>query len=168
MLPLVFVISVAVVVSCDFRSGTAKEKMEKFSGSPTPPIPPVPTPTPVDPGDIVQVDTTVESETLTVDGDEQKRSVTCNKFDRVMVNGNSSVISIKGACRQVIINGDRNQIAADAAAEFIFNGTDNSLTYVRYVNGKRPAVTQGQPGNLIEKTAFEPDKTSRSQTNGAK
>jgi hypothetical protein len=146
------------------RSGTAKEEMEKFSGTPTPTISPVPTETPIDPGDIVQVDTTKEGGILTVNATKQEKALNCDKFNQVMVNSNNRVLAINGACRQIVVNGDGNQITADAAAEFVLNGTDNKLKYARFVNGKRPIVTQNQSGNEIEKIAFEPNKTSERKT----
>ncbi len=52
--------------------------------------------------------------------------------------------------------------------EFIFNGAENSLRYSRFANGKLPLVTENQPGNVIEKTAFEPAKNVRSQSKSEK
>jgi len=147
------------------RSGTAKEEMDKFSATrtPTPTITPTPEPTPINPADIVQVDTTLDGATLTSDGHDKKKTITCNKFNRVMINGSGSVITIKGACRQIMINGDANQITADAAIEFVLNGTGNSLRYARFANGKQPTVAENQPGNVIEKIDFEPAKNGGAQ-----
>jgi hypothetical protein len=153
-------IAVAVVASCDMRSGTAKEEMDKFSGTPTPTITPPPTPTPVDPADVVQVDTAQEGERLTVNGHSQNKSLTCTKYDRIMVNGSQSTATIMGACRQIMINGDNNQITADAAAEMVLNGTGNSLKYSRFVNGKQPVISENQSGNTIEKIPYTPAKAS--------
>src|SRR3954464_6178288 len=108
-------LSIAILNSCDVRSGTAKEEMDKFSGTPTPTVTPVPTPTPIDPADIVQVDTTLEGDTLTVNGSKHNKTLTCKKFDQVMINASASVVTVSGVCRQIIVNGDGNQITADAA-----------------------------------------------------
>jgi hypothetical protein len=159
LLIAISVISIAVIASCDMRSGTAKEEMDKFSGTPTPTITPPPTPTPVDPADVVQVDTAQEGERLTVNGHSQNKNLACTKYDRVMVNGNGSTATITGACRQIMINGDGNQITVDAAAEFVLNGTSNSLKYSRFVNGKQPIITENQSGNTIEKVAYTPAKS---------
>lgn len=164
----VFTLFITTLTSCDMRSGTAKEEMEKFSGTPTPTISPTPTPMPIDPADIVQVDTGQEGDTLTVNRNELNKSINCKKFDWVMINASGSVVNITGACRQIMVNGNGNQITADAAAEAVFNGTDNALKYARYVNGKRPLVTDNQSGNVIEKIAFAPQKSARSQEKDAK
>jgi hypothetical protein len=166
MKTLLIAISVVLIVfpvSCDLRSGTAKGEMDKFSGTPTPTITPPPTPTPVDAADIVQVDTTLEGDTLTVNGHNQNKTITCSKFDRVMINGSSNIVAVSGVCRQIMTNGDGNQITADAAAEFTFNGTANSLKYARFANGKQPLVVENQAGNVVEKIAFEPAKNGRPQ-----
>jgi len=163
---VVLFLSIASVGACDFRSGTAKEEMEKFSGTPTPTISPTPTPEPIDPADVVQVDASQEGGLLTVNNSTQNKTVTCSKFDRVMVNASGGAVTINGACRQIMVNGNSNQITADAAMEFVFNGTGNTLKYSRFVNGKRPTIAQNQAGNDIEKTAFEPGR--RPQSTGKK
>lgn len=162
----VLLLSIVIVGACDFRSGTAKEEMEKFSGTPTPTISPTPTPEPVDPADVVQVDTAQEGATLNVSNSTPNKSVTCSKFDKVMVNSSGSEVTINGVCRQIMVNGNSNRIKADAALEFIFNGTGNTLKYSRFVNGKRPTITENQSGNNVEKTAFEPGKSVKTTGKG--
>jgi hypothetical protein len=139
------------LAACDLRSDTAKREMEKFSGGPSPSVPPRPTESPVDPSEVIQADLALEGETVTVSGNDLKRSIGCEKPDRVMVNGGRNVITIRGACRQIMINGDRNQITSDAAMEFIVNGEETTVTYSLYVNGKRPVIKDNGVGNSIEK-----------------
>ena len=158
LLTTVITVSIAMIVSCDMRSGTAKEEMDKFSGTPTPTITPRPTPTPIDPADAVQVDTSQDGETLTVNGDKPNKTATCKKYDLVMVNVSNSAINISGVCSRITVNGDGNQITADAATEFVFNGSDNTLKFARFVNGKQPIVTDNRSDNEVEKIAFEPGK----------
>jgi len=168
LLTILIIFSIAIAASCDMRSGTAKEEMEKFSGSPTPTITPTATPTPIDPADIVQADTSVEGDVLSVNGQAQKTTLKCDKFNRVMINSGASTITITGACGQIMVNGNGNQITADAASEFVFNGSDNSLKYARFVNGKQPLVTDNRSANNIEKIPFEPQKNTRSKGTTAK
>ena len=52
-----------------------------------------------------------------------------------------------------MVNGDSNHITADATMEIVFNGSDNSVTYSRAVNGKRPTVTQSREGNIVEQVS---------------
>lgn len=144
-------ISMALLASCDLRSGTAKREMEKFTSAPTPPISPTPEPEPIDPADIVNIDTTQQGPSISIDGYKQKKSANCTKYNRVMVNGDESVITIKGVCRQVMINGDKNEITAEAAMEFVINGSENKVSYSKFANGKRPSIIENKPGNTIEK-----------------
>lgn len=150
---VVLLASFSFLASCDLRSETAKREMEKFSGTPTPSISPTPTPEPVDPADIVNVDTSQTGPSISIDGYEQKKSANCAKYNRVMINGDDSTITLKGVCRQVMINGDKNKITAEAAMEFVVNGSENTVSYSKLANGKRPSVIENKPGNTIEKIA---------------
>jgi hypothetical protein len=147
-------VAMGALYTFDYRSGTAKAEMDKFSGTPTPSITPTPEATPIDPADIVQVDTSIESNTLTVNGHIQKQTVNCTKYDRVYVNGSGTTAMITGACRQIMVNGDKDQITADAVTEFVFNGTGNSVTYSRFVNGKVPSIVENMSGNDVAKLSF--------------
>lgn len=148
LITLLFLI--ASTSACDVRSDTAKRGVEKYLPTPTPAFSPIPTPTPVDPAFMIAADTSVEGETIHSNGSGQKKTESCKKLDRVMVNGDDNVLTIKGVCRQIMINGDRNKISAEAAIEFVFNGTENTLEHSRFVNGKLPLITQNKSGNLVE------------------
>ncbi len=151
---IILITSIAVITalsSCDMRSGTAKREMEKFQSSPTPPILPQPTGTPVAANEIANVDTTVEGDKVSFEGYEEKSSLSCTKFNRVHINGDTNEVSIKGVCSRIMVNGDSNKIKIDAAVQLVFNGTNNTVQYSRYANGKMPIVTENRTGNLIEK-----------------
>jgi hypothetical protein len=148
---IVCLLFIATLASCDVRSDTAKRDMEKFISSPTPPITPFPTMTPVDPKDVVEVDTSQQGDTIHFNGEGQKKTESCTKFNRLMVNGDKYVLTIKGVCRQIMINGDGNDITADAAMEFVLNGSNNTVRYSRYANGKQPTIVESRTGNTIEK-----------------
>ncbi len=162
-----FVLLIAVgLAGCDLRSDTAKREMEKFSGTPTPTLSPAPTEVPVAPSEIVNVDTSTPVTTISVSGGNKKQSLTCKTFERVTINGDRSVVTVKGPCRQIVINGNNNQISADAFLDITINGSDNSVTYSRYINGKRPIITDNANGNTIEKAsaAETTDTSSKEKT----
>ncbi len=148
----------AFLAGCDMRSETAKREMEKFNGTPTPTLEPTPTEVPIDPADVVQVDTSVQGETLSVNGQDQKKSLTCKKLDRVTINGDRCVVTIKGPCRQIVLNGDNNQVDGDAAMEISLNGANNTVNYSRFVNGKRPIITGSSSENTVAKVAASSTK----------
>jgi len=160
---LIFFAVAAALAGCDMRSGTAKEEMEKFSGTPTPTISPTPTETPIDPSEIVQADLSLDGDKITINGYGQKRSVACAKLNRVMVSGGQNVITVTGACRQIMVNGNGNQITSDASIEIVMNGDGNTVYYSRYVNGKRPIITDNAGGNTIEKIAATGAKIESNQ-----
>lgn len=141
--------AVSVFASCDVQSGITKKSVEKYAPTPTPS--PSPTPEPIDPADIVRVDTKAQGGMVPVNESDEKKDVECSKYEQVMVNGDGAAITIKGACRQILVNGDRNEITAEAASEIVFNGNENSVKYYRYVNGERPFVTDNSKTNNAEK-----------------
>ena len=153
------ILSAVFLLACE-PSGRGKDEMEKFSGTPTPTIAPAPTEEPIDQADVVQVDTSLDGDNLSVNAGEQKKTLDCTKYNNVMINTDAAVVTIKGACRKLTINGDRNQVTADAVMEMAFNGTANTVTYSRFPNGKRPLVTQNSAGNTVEHAAKAAVKTA--------
>lgn len=149
ILTLIVAASIAAFASCDAQSGITKKSLEEYQ--PTPTITPMPTEAPIDPADVVTVDTSVQGDTIQVNGPNEKQTVTCTKFNRVMVNSTGNVVTVKGACKQIMINGSGNEVTADATAEIVVNGGENTVRYARFANGKRPIVTETRPGNTIEK-----------------
>ena len=156
------------LVSCDLRSETAKREMEKFTSSPTPPILASPTRTPVDPKEVLEIDTTLEGDTIHFNGDEPKKTLNCDKFNRVLINGDKNVLTVKGACKQIMINGDGNDVTTDASTEFVLNGSENTIKYSFFVNGKQPNIVENKPGNVIEKVSADPVKGPQTRSTKAK
>lgn len=163
VLTYLLVLLIAILTSCDMRSGIAKKDMEKYELAPTPTIAPQPTGTPVDPAAIVQVDVYQEGDTISIDGLKLNKTAVCAKYNRVTVNGDDSIVTVNGACRQIMINGDRNKITADAAAEFVFNGDENIVKYSRFPNGKQPSVVDNRGGNIVEKIPVQATTNQQKQ-----
>lgn len=161
VLVLSLTVLTGLLLSCDFRSGIAKEEMEKFSGTPTPSITPTPEQTPIPADAIVQADTSLDGPVLTAN-DVGQKSLNCTKYNLVSINVDGSVIAIKGVCQKVTVNGDRNQVTAEAAMEFAFNGTGNSVKFSKFANGKQPIITDNQASNTVEFAAGTEQKTTGS------
>ncbi|HMT07403.1 MAG TPA: DUF3060 domain-containing protein [Pyrinomonadaceae bacterium] len=159
LISLTLLLALTVFAACDLRSGIAKDEMEKFSGTPTPTRTPAPTEEPVDPADVVKVDTMQPLNIISVSGNQKAQTVNCSKFDTVTINGGKSVVTIKGHCRQVTLNGKDNQLTAEGIMSIVLNGENNSVKYTKYVNGKRPSVTDNGGGNTVEK--FTPTTTKK-------
>jgi len=162
-------VSLALFTSCDLRSGTAKEEMEKFNGpSETPVAQPAPTDDPIDPADIIEVNADQPEDRITVNGYGKRQKVICDKLNRVAVNGEGNEVKINGPCRQMMINGDNNTVKMDAAFEIILNGEHSHVEYSGYANGKRPIVTDNGDYNAVEKVSFAPTIKSRPARQSAK
>lgn len=150
VIPLILIFTLA---SCDLRSGTAKKEMEKFETKPTPAFSPLPTPTPVDPADVLKVQAVEEPGKISINGSSQTQPAACKKFDRVIVNGDDNTLTIKGACSQIMLNGDRNKVMVDTSIEFVMNGSENEVSYAYFPNGKPPVVIENRAGNRVEKVS---------------
>jgi hypothetical protein len=148
----------ALAAGCDVQSGITKKSVEKYEPTPLPSVAPTPVPLPIEPADIVTVDTSMQGEIKSVNGPGKTEKVTCDKYNEVMVNNAENIVTIKGACSRITVNGERNTINAEAAMTIVFNGSDNKLTHTRYANGKHPVVTDNRGGNTVEKVAQAPVK----------
>jgi hypothetical protein len=160
-----YIIAVALFVAsaCSVQSGITQKSVEKYAPTPVPSVSPTPVEAPIDPADVVEVDTTLQGTVLSVNRPKDKTSLNCNKYDRVMVNAVDTVITIKGACSQIMINGDRNDVTAEAVMSIIYNGTENKVRYSKYGNGKRPMITENKPGNTTEKVSAS-DNTGKASS----
>ena len=140
-----------ISIACDVQSGIARKSVEPQLATPTPERSPIPTPTPIDPSDAVNVDTTEDGPTLSVNEDGEKKSLNCNKFNKVMVNGDKNTLTINGVCASVMFNGNGNNADINASAQFVFNGDNNIVTYSKYVNGKQFILTDNKKTNSVDK-----------------
>jgi hypothetical protein len=152
---VVLTLAIMILASCDLRSGIAKEEADKFSGTPTPTVSPTPTAVPIDPADIVQVDTSQSGDSLAFNGHQLNKPVVCTQYNKVNINLDSGTVTIKGVCQQITINGDNNKITADAAMVFVVNGVGNDIGYLKFPNGQRPSMTDNGNGNVIEKLSTD-------------
>jgi hypothetical protein len=144
----------ALFTSCDVQSEMTKKSVEKYLPTPTPSISPTPVPEPIDAADVVTVETSAErGNDISVYKSGEKRTASCTKYNDVMVNGSDTVITLKGACRRIEVNGNGNKITSEAVSEIIINGLDNNVTYSRFVNGKRPIIKDNRSTSIVEKIA---------------
>jgi hypothetical protein len=107
----------------------------------------------IDPADVINADTTEPGETLYANKGSEKLTLKCDKFNRVMINGSENEVTITGVCSQITINGKMNRVIAVAAAEIIAYGTENTVQYSKYANGKKPVITDTSKTNTITKVA---------------
>jgi Protein of unknown function (DUF3060) len=142
--------------ACDVQSGITKKSVEKYAPTPTPEKK-VEVVEQIDPADIITVDTSVQGPMISINkAEEAKKIVKCDKYNRVMVNGDAKEVKIIGVCSQLMINGNRSKVAAVASAEIIVNGRENAVQYSKYANGKKPLIKDNGDGNTVLK--FDPSK----------
>lgn len=142
----------ALAAGCDVQSGITKKSVEKYIPTPTPTVSVEPV-EPIDPADVVTVDTSVEGPKITVNKPEEGKNVKCDKYNRVAVNGHGHQVRIEGACKQLMVNGNKNRVTAAAATEIVINGDGNTVEYSKVVNGNRPLITDNGSGNSVLKAA---------------
>lgn len=144
-------IVISFVSACDPQSGMTKKGLEKFNSSPTPEIKITPEP-PIDPAEIVTVDVATQGPNININGPDGKKQIDCAKYNKVAINADRLKLDIKGVCKQLMINGDKNEINGVAFTEIVINGSDNKVGYSKYANGKRPIIADNTSGNTVEKT----------------
>ncbi len=144
------VIFALALIGCDVQSGMTKKGLEKYNPSPTPTIN-LPTPEPIDPADVVTVDTSLQGPTVNINKPDEARKAKCGKYNRVAINTDGQEVKIDGVCSQVMINGDGNNVTVTAVSEVVINGTGNSVKFSKYVNGKHPIVTDNTGGSTVSK-----------------
>ena len=141
----------AFICSCDVQSGIAKKSLEKYVPTPTPEAKVV-VEKPIDPADMVVVDTASQGPLITISKPEDaKKIVKCDKYNRVMINGDAKDVKIEGSCSQIMINGDKSNITVAALAEVVLNGDENIVQYLKYANGKKPLIKENGTGNTVLK-----------------
>lgn len=154
-LALLTAIAVSLCVAgCDVQSGITQKSLEKYQPTPTPEKI-VQAEAPIDPADVINADTAAEGPAITVFDDKAKKTINCNKYNKVRVNSDGNELKITGACSQIMVNGTQNTIVAAGAAEIVTYGRNNTISYSKYVNGKKPVVTDTSGTNTIEKVAAE-------------
>ena len=141
--------------ACDVQSGVTKKSVEKYTTTPTPETKAT-VAEPIDPADVITVDTAAEGPQLFVNKPDEKKVVNCDKYNRVSVNGDGREVTLKGVCKQLMVNGDNARITAVALTEIVVNGHENNIQYSKYANGAKPVIKDSGSGNTILK-ADPPD-----------
>jgi hypothetical protein len=144
---------ISFISACDVQSGITKKSVEKFESSPTPEITKATPEPPIDPADIVTVDTSLPGPPIAVNKSAGKKPVDCTKYNNVTVNADRQEFVIKGACQKLMINGDGNRITGTAFNEIVINGSDNKIEHLKYINGRRPIIADNSSGNEVKKGA---------------
>ena len=150
---LVSLIAASMFASgCEVQSGITKKSVEEYQPTPTPSPVATVAEEPIDPADVVQIDTSVEGKNISLDKPWAKLTADCKSYDRVAINTDDQTIAITGACQRVMVNGKGNRVEIAAVSVITVNGDENTVRYSKFINSKRPTVTDNGDGNTVEKS----------------
>ncbi len=152
--------SAAFIIGCDPQSGIASRSVEKYTTTPTPAKTPEVVEQ-IDLADSIAVEATQEGPRISIPPADEKKVVDCKNYNEVRINGDGKTVNIKGVCRQLMINGDRNRIAGVAFTSIVFNGSENVVEHTKYANGKKATLTDNGPANTV--TKIEAAETSKAK-----
>ena len=85
---------------------------------------------------------------ITISGHDLKKTVTC-KGNNVVIDANDSVLTLKGECNEVQVNGSTNTITIDAVASILLNSADNTVRWKKATQGDKPKVVDKSTGNKV-------------------
>jgi hypothetical protein len=150
--------------SCNVQSGITQKSLENYQPTPTPEKIARPTEEPIDPAHVVNADTSTEGPNLSVNRETDKTNINCNKYNRVTINASGLEVKIVGACSRIMVNGRQNRITAVAATEITAFGQNNTIEYTKYLNGKKPVITDSSGTNTISKVEAADPKAAPANT----
>lgn len=150
---ILILFAIILNVGCEVQSGITKKSVEEYQPTPTPSPVATVEEEPIDPADVVQIDTSVEGKSISLDKPGATLTADCKSYDRVAINTDDQKIEITGACQRVMINGKGNQVEIAAVSVITVNGDENAVRYSKFINSKRPTVADNGAGNTIEKAA---------------
>lgn len=161
---LISIAACLFAASCNVQSGITQKSLEKYQPTPTPEKIVLPTEEPIDPADVMNVDISVDGPTLSVNSETDKKTLNCEKYNRVTINASDQDVTIKGGCSRIVVNGSGNRVSAEGATEIVAYGQDNKIEYTKYVTGKRPNITDSNGTNSITKVKASEAKSAPSRS----
>ena len=101
----------------------------------------------------VKVDVTANptgsAEDIVINGHDLRKTVNCNG-NNVVVDANDSVLTLRGECNEVQVNGSSNTITIDVVASILLNSADNTVRWKKAAKGDKPKVVNRSTGNKVE------------------
>jgi hypothetical protein len=86
---------------------------------------------------------------IVINGHDLRKTVDCNG-NNVIVDANDSVITLRGQCNEVKLNGSTNTITIDVVASIVLESADNTVRWKKAANGNKPKITDRSTGNKVE------------------
>ena len=85
---------------------------------------------------------------LVINGHDLKKTVDCNGRS-VVVDANDSVITLRGECNELKVDGSSNTITVDSVASIVLNSADNTIRWKKAAKGDKPKVVDRSTGNKV-------------------
>lgn len=85
---------------------------------------------------------------IVISGHDLRKTVRCNG-DKVVIDANNSVFTLRGQCDEVEVNGAENTITIDVVATIVLNSADNTVWWKKAANGDKPKVIDESSGNKV-------------------
>jgi hypothetical protein len=102
-------------------------------------------------GLVLAATASARAEELSIDGAGKSVDEDCAGRD-VVINGAGHTINLTGTCARVKVNGTGQIVDLEAVARIAVHGTDNRVTYVRGVKGKKkPKIARSGLRNTVKK-----------------
>jgi hypothetical protein len=99
-------------------------------------------------GAILMVLTIGPADDIVINGHEMRKTVNCNG-NNVVVDANDSVLTLRGKCNEVKVNGSTNSITIDEVASIVLESADNTVRWKKAAKGDKPSVTDRSTGNTV-------------------
>src|SRR5262245_26499038 len=85
---------------------------------------------------------------IVVSGHDLRKTIDC-KGNNVIVDANDSIITIRGECNELRVNGSTNTISVNVVASIVLNSADNTVRWKKAANGTKPKVVDKSSGNKV-------------------
>ena len=86
---------------------------------------------------------------IVVGGHDLRKTVDC-AGNNVVIDANYSVITIRGECNELRVNGSTNSITVNSVASIVLNSADNTVRWKKAAKGDKPKVVDKSTGNKVE------------------
>ena len=83
-----------------------------------------------------------------ISGHDLRKTVNCSG-NNVVIDANDSVLTLRGQCNEVPVNGSTNTITIDVIASIVLESADNTVRWKKAANGAKPKVVDRSNGNTV-------------------
>ena len=86
---------------------------------------------------------------IVINGHDLRKTVDCTG-NNLIVEANDSVITARGECNELRVDGSTNTITVNVVASIVLNSADNTVRWKKAAKGDKPKVVDRSTGNKVE------------------